>query len=161
MSSAGRILIMPKGEYSASVTYEMLDMVSHDGTTWLAKKTVSGIEPSTDNSEYWQNMFNMSASDYVRASGGVINGDLALGYGSGVVGSNVYGAYLQSTKDSANYRNIKIESQEYGEGLSSCARLVDVVDGASAEYKLFGEHNIELLKVYVDRIIAEYLGNND
>lgn len=56
MASAGRILIMPKGAYDASATYEMLDMVSHNGTTWLAKKTVSGVAPSNESSEFWHDM---------------------------------------------------------------------------------------------------------
>ncbi len=53
MADAGRILIMPKGDYSPSVSYEMLDLVSHNNITWLAKKDVIGIEPSTANSEHW------------------------------------------------------------------------------------------------------------
>ena len=53
MASAGRILIMPKGEYNSGTTYEMLDLVFYNGTSWLAKKTVVGIEPSEANSEYW------------------------------------------------------------------------------------------------------------
>jgi len=53
LADAGRILIMPKGDYSPSVSYEMLDLVSHNNITWLAKKDVIGIEPSTANSEHW------------------------------------------------------------------------------------------------------------
>ena len=53
MASAGRILIMPKGNYDASTTYEMLDLVYYNETSWLAKKTVVGIEPSDASSEYW------------------------------------------------------------------------------------------------------------
>lgn len=56
MASAGRILIMPKGNYDASNTYEMLDLVYYNGTSWVAKKTVVGIEPSTDNNEYWHKL---------------------------------------------------------------------------------------------------------
>ena len=78
MASAGRILIMPKGAYDSSATYEMLDLVSHNGTTWLAKKTVAGIEPSADNSEYWQNMVNMSATDYLPIAGGTLTGDTKI-----------------------------------------------------------------------------------
>lgn len=59
MATAGRILIMPKGAYNASVTYEMLDLVNYNGTSWLAKKTVVGIEPNDANSEYWHNMVNI------------------------------------------------------------------------------------------------------
>jgi hypothetical protein len=54
MASAGRILIMPKGNYDASVTYEMLDIVFHNGTSWIAKKTTVGVEPNSTNGEYWQ-----------------------------------------------------------------------------------------------------------
>lgn len=57
MASAGRILIMPKGDYDANSTYENLDLVKHKGTSWLAKKTAKGIEPSEANAEYWQDVF--------------------------------------------------------------------------------------------------------
>ena len=60
MASAGRILIMPKGNYDSSVTYEMLDLVYYNGTSWLAKKTVKGIEPSETNNEHWQIVFDAS-----------------------------------------------------------------------------------------------------
>ena len=63
MASAGRILIMPKGDYNAETQYEMLDLVYHNGTSWLAKKTAVGIEPSEANKEYWQNMFDIDMSE--------------------------------------------------------------------------------------------------
>lgn len=53
MATAGRILIIPRGDYNENTTYEMLDLVNFSGVTWLAKKTVTGIEPSEANSEYW------------------------------------------------------------------------------------------------------------
>lgn len=64
MASAGRILIMPKGNYDSSVTYEMLDLVKHNGTSWIAKKTSVGIEPSEANSEYWQNLMDFNETEY-------------------------------------------------------------------------------------------------
>ena len=57
MTTAGRILIIPKGDYDSTQTYEMLDLVKHNGTSWLAKKESTGIEPTNENAEYWQNMF--------------------------------------------------------------------------------------------------------
>jgi len=60
MASAGRILIMPKGDYDSSVAYEMLDLVTHNGTAWLAKKESVGIEPSVNNAEYWMLLFDVS-----------------------------------------------------------------------------------------------------
>ena len=53
MASAGRILIMPKGNYNAETKYEKLDLVFHSGASWLAKKDAVGIEPSDANAEYW------------------------------------------------------------------------------------------------------------
>lgn len=78
MASAGRILIMPKGNYDPSVTYEMLDMVHYNGTSWLAKKTVSNIEPSAANSEYWHSMLDFDPNDYLPKEGGVLTGDARI-----------------------------------------------------------------------------------
>ncbi len=61
MTTAGRILIIPKGDYDSTVTYEGLDLVRHNGTSWLAKKESTGIEPTIENAEYWQNMFDAEA----------------------------------------------------------------------------------------------------
>ena len=78
MASAGRILIMPKGAYNPNTTYEMLDMVSYNGTTWLAKKTVTGIAPSDGSNEFWHNMFNMDANDYLPLAGGTLTGNAKI-----------------------------------------------------------------------------------
>lgn len=61
MASAGRILIMPKGTYDASKTYEMLDLVNHNGVSWIAKKTVTGIEPS--EGEYWHPVLGITIAN--------------------------------------------------------------------------------------------------
>ena len=60
---AGRILIIPKGDYDANASYSMLDLVSHNGTSWLARKDATGIEPSKANSEYWHEMVNLNDYD--------------------------------------------------------------------------------------------------
>ena len=80
MASAGRILIIPKGNYDSSATYEMLDLVNYNGTSWLAKKTVIGIEPSDANSEYWHKMFNITAESIgaLSKNGGVIVGNITI-----------------------------------------------------------------------------------
>lgn len=57
MADAGRILIIPRGDYNANSTYEKLDLVKHKGTSWLAKKNATGVEPS--EGEYWQDVFDM------------------------------------------------------------------------------------------------------
>lgn len=60
MANAGRILIMPKGDWVSETTYESLDLVKHNGTSWLAKKTSIGIEPSITNKDYWQDMIDLN-----------------------------------------------------------------------------------------------------
>lgn len=55
MVNAGRILIIPKGEWSNLVTYEMLDLISYNQVAYLARQASVGVNPSTDTSmTYWQ-----------------------------------------------------------------------------------------------------------
>lgn len=61
MADAGRILIIPRGDYDANSTYEKLDLVKYKGTAWLAKRNSIGIEPS--EGEYWQNMFDLTIAN--------------------------------------------------------------------------------------------------
>ncbi len=56
MAVAGRILMIPKGDYDANTDYEMLDIVNHNGNTWIARKSSKGIEPSEANKDYWQKL---------------------------------------------------------------------------------------------------------
>lgn len=61
-ASAGRVLIIPKGDYSASVTYNNLDMVYYGGKTYVCKKTSLNNLPT--NTEYWQLMVEGVAGSY-------------------------------------------------------------------------------------------------
>lgn len=70
MANAGRILIIPRGDYNRNTTYEMLDLVSYNDASWLAKKTVKGIDPSDANSEYWFKMMCESTSPLPISKGG-------------------------------------------------------------------------------------------
>ena len=55
MVNAGRILIIPKGEWSNLVNYEMLDLVSYDKVAYLARQASVGVNPATDTQmTYWQ-----------------------------------------------------------------------------------------------------------
>lgn len=53
MADAGRVLIIPRGTYNASTTYEKLDAVLYKGKGYIALKTVTGIAPSDDGVN-WQ-----------------------------------------------------------------------------------------------------------
>lgn len=61
-ASAGRVLIIPKGDYSASVTYGNLDMVYYGGKTYVCKKTSLNNLPT--DTEYWQLMAEGVAGSY-------------------------------------------------------------------------------------------------
>lgn len=52
MAIAGRVAIVPKGEWSANATYKRLDAVTHNNTLYFAKKNVPA-GTATSNTEYW------------------------------------------------------------------------------------------------------------
>ena len=79
MQSAGRILLIPKGDYSESSTYTMLDIVNHNNASWVCKKECTGQEPSESNTEFWQ-IFGTAVdlSNYFPKSGGTIDGNILV-----------------------------------------------------------------------------------
>ena len=52
MNDAGRVMILPKGKYSATVQYDKLDSVTYNGSAWVATQSTIGNEPA-DDSDYW------------------------------------------------------------------------------------------------------------
>lgn len=52
MAVAGRVAIVPKGDWSADATYKRLDAVTHNNTLYFAKKEVPA-GTVTSNTEYW------------------------------------------------------------------------------------------------------------
>ena len=71
-ASAGRVLLIPKGDWNAEITYTGLDWVRHNGAAWVCKNTCTNIEPTEENSDNWQ----IIARD--GQSGSVINVDAAM-----------------------------------------------------------------------------------
>lgn len=69
MAIAGRVAIVPKGEWSADVTYKRLDAVTHNNTLYFAKKEVPA-GTATSNTEYW-------SKSIVGGAGGVATADEA------------------------------------------------------------------------------------
>ena len=53
-ASAGRVLLIPKGDWNANTTYTGLDWVRHNGASWVCKNTCTGIEPTEANTNNWQ-----------------------------------------------------------------------------------------------------------
>ena len=52
MISAGRVLIMPRGAYDNNTPYEILDLVSYNGSSYVAKGPTKGNLPT--DTTYWQ-----------------------------------------------------------------------------------------------------------
>lgn len=50
----GRVALIPKGVYSDTSQYEKLDIVSFNNSSYVAKQSVTGVEPlQGEDSEYW------------------------------------------------------------------------------------------------------------
>lgn len=60
-ASAGRVLIIPRGDYNSATTYNMLDMVYYGGKSYICKQTSTGNDPT--NTVYWQIMLD-GASEF-------------------------------------------------------------------------------------------------
>lgn len=52
MAIAGRVAIVPKGDWSADAAYKRLDAVTYNNTLYFAKKDVPA-GTATNNTEYW------------------------------------------------------------------------------------------------------------
>ena len=62
--NAGRVAMVPKGEWSASTAYTRLDVVLYQGSAWVCIKDGTGQEPA-QGSTYWQLLAaGITASDY-------------------------------------------------------------------------------------------------
>ena len=55
-ASAGKVLMIPKGDYDPTATYTMLDVVSYQGKSYVAKQTTTGNAPT--DTTYWQLMID-------------------------------------------------------------------------------------------------------
>ena len=50
----GKVCPVPRGDYSASTTYYALDIVGYNGGSYLARKEVTGVTPSNDQTNWMQ-----------------------------------------------------------------------------------------------------------
>ena len=70
MVNAGRILIMPRGEWDNLQTYEMLDLVTDNRIAYIARQASVGMQPSLDVSQtYWQTFGESVIDDSVTTPG--------------------------------------------------------------------------------------------
>ena len=72
--SAGRILIMPLGNYNAATPYVPLDLVAYNNESWLCRKACTGVTPTATASEYWQK-FGSAVSIATVTTAGIVRPD--------------------------------------------------------------------------------------
>ena len=88
----GRVGLVLRGTWSSSTDYAALDVVSHDGNSWAARRGSTNVEPTTGNSSYWQLISNnatlvstvkgykteaMAAASSAAASAASVNNNIA------------------------------------------------------------------------------------
>lgn len=67
---AGRVLLVPKGNYDSTATYTMLDMVVYNGSSYICKQECTGVVPT--NTTYWMLNASGSAVAYINDIGDVV-----------------------------------------------------------------------------------------
>lgn len=65
-ASAGRVLLMPKGDYDNTVTYSVLDWVRYNEASYVCKQTSLGHLPT--DTTYWQMMVQDGTSPNTKLS---------------------------------------------------------------------------------------------
>ena len=130
MVNAGRILIMPKGDWNSLTTYDMLDLVAYNGVAYLARQTNVGQNPSTDTSmTYWQPFGTASAIATTTTPGLVMpDGETITIDNTGLINVNIdnntlvydsVNGYLKADVVSAlaNLTDVNIASASNGQAL--------------------------------------------
>lgn len=65
MASAGRVLLMPKGTWTANTAYTALDFVYYGGNSYVCKAAVSGTMNPANDTTHWQQMASGFDSDLI------------------------------------------------------------------------------------------------
>lgn len=141
MISAGRVLIVPRGEWDENTTYHMLDLVNRNGYAYLAKRTVIGIEPSDDYPDYWHNMLDINkiVKDAIAGTLAEDVGDILEARFRDMLSEARYVDNLMADYETPTFVQWNAETQNtpYTEGLTSCTEGFALVHGAAA-----AEHTI-------------------
>lgn len=101
MGNAGRVLMIPKGDYNPATPYEMLDCVYYNGRSYVCKQASTGHAPT--DIMYWQPMTPDSSAE-IQALTNEVRGNWATG------GINVFDKSIMSdVVGDATYKNIVLK----------------------------------------------------
>ena len=110
MAIAGKVAILPKGEWNSAVSYEKLDAVSYDNALYIAKKQSVGQVPT--DGEYW--MFCLQSIDYAEFEK-IINGTTTVGIADKAIndknGDDIVNTYAKKD-DLTNFQNKDGDSKD-------------------------------------------------
>ena len=110
MAIAGRVAIVPKGEWDSSISYEKLDVVSYNNALYMAKKPSVGQVPA--DGEYW--MLCVQSIDYSEFEK-IINGTTTVGIADKAIndknGDDIVDTYAKKN-DLTNFQNKDGDSKD-------------------------------------------------
>ena len=72
--NAGRVAMVPKGEWSASTAYVRLDVVSYHGSSYVCKQDGTGQTPDTATN-YWQLLARVLMMSALQMSANKLGGE--------------------------------------------------------------------------------------
>ncbi|MBR4406085.1 MAG: hypothetical protein IKT30_06895 [Bacteroidaceae bacterium] len=126
MVNAGRILIMPRGEWDALTSYNMLDLVTESGVAYLSKQTNVGQDPALDTSmTYWQPF----GSAVVPDNDTIVfdaNNKLAVNIDGYTLQYDSHNSYIKVNIDGVTLKYDAVNGYIYADVSSSLAGLTDV-----------------------------------
>lgn len=140
MRDAGIIGFVPRGEYNPTETYDFLQFVYFDGSSYVAKKETTGNTPA-ENNEFWQILAKGRVGDYLPMTGGTLEGN-----------SN---PLLKLLRTGGNFTGLEFENQNGHlfviEGYSGS-------DGTARQVNIFvRDWNKSLLRINeANRVIYDY-----
>lgn len=72
--NAGRVMILPLGNYNSATPYHVLDLVYYNGSSWLCRQECTGVTPTDSATAYWQK-FGAAVSVATITTAGIVRPD--------------------------------------------------------------------------------------
>lgn len=143
MQDAGKVAIVPKGEYDSETAYEYLDAVTYAGssTVYVALQGVKGVAPGSDSS-IWAEWFDISdtveqplAEAVTAATNSAVNSAMAAANSASEAASSA-----QAAADTVNVAGIIIGHYKVGVTANGVPYIEEVsIDPALYEVETLAE----------------------
>lgn len=168
----GRVSIVPKGEWSSNSTYTRLDLVTYNGSSYIAKKDVP-VNINLNNNEYWMTIalkgglgdplvfvavYNETTYEEIEAA--LSAGKMVVAYNNGFTGNYCelatktwgdYGFGVNEEYEFTNF-NIDIDDKKYLYVMKCSKSSIGTTTWSSENYPI--EFTEAQAKNYTDTAIA-------